>query len=513
VRVRPLVVLVCLLVLAVVPAAAPASSTQESTFQDDNSLIYVDRARLRTNLDVLKSLGVDRLRVTLLWKNVAPQPNSRTRPEGFNATLPEAYPASGWERYDALVYEARARDLVVNFNVTGPAPLWATKPAPRQDILDTFEPDPAEFGAFVGAAGARYSGSWPNSPYVAPENKVPRVSYWSIWNEPNHSGWLTPQWNAESRTAFPRAASLYRELLDGAYEGLRLSGHGKDTLLIGETAPKGIATRGLKKFIEPIPFLRALYCVDARNRPLAGKTAAELGCPATTKAFRDAHPALFGATGYGHHPYELIFAPTRKPLSQSWVTLANVRRLSSTLDAVFKRYGSSRRLPLYLTEYGYQTNPPDRTGVSLRRQAEYLNQAEYLAFRNPRVKTLAQFLLVDDDMKVPAGFQSGLVMRTGRQKPSLAAYRLPIWLPRATVRRGSSAKVWALLRSAPNGRPARATIQFRPAKGRRSWFTIKTVTTRNARNYLQTSVRPPVTGELRVKYGNATSRAASVRLR
>jgi hypothetical protein len=497
--------LVTLIALAVLPAAAQASDSQESTFQDDNSLIYVDKNRLRTNLDVLDSLGVDRLRVTLLWKNVAPQPNSRTRPAGFNATSHEAYGPTAWERYDTLLYEARARGIEVNFNVTGPAPLWATKPAPRQDILDSFEPNPDEFGAFVAAAGARYSGTWPDSPYVAPENKVPRVTYWSIWNEPNHSGWLTPQWNAESRTAFARAASLYRELLDKAYQGLQLSGHTRDTVLIGETAPKGIKTRGLKKFVEPLTFLRALYCVDARSRLLKGKAATDLGCAKDAKTFRAAHPALFAASGYGHHPYELILAPTRKPLSPNWVTLANLGSLTKALDAALRRYGSKRKLPLYLTEYGYQTNPPDRTGVSPARQATYLNQAEYLAYRNKRVKTLAQFLLVDDDIKVPAGFQSGLVTRAGRKKPSFAAYKLPVWV----TRRGATAKVWALLRSAPNGKAAKATIQFR-AKGSKKWKTVKTATTKNKRNYLRTSVKVRGKGAVRVRYGKVTSRVAPV---
>ena len=508
--IRP--VLVMLLVLALLPAAAGASATQETTFQDDNALIHSSPAKVRAALDILKSLGVDRVRVTLLWKSVAPSPNSRTRPADFRATVPEEYGVRAWEPYDTLVYAARERGIEVNFNVTGPAPLWATKPAPRTDILDTFEPSAAEFGAFVAAAGTRYSGRWPDSPYVAPQNRVPRVGYWSIWNEPNHSGWLTPQWNAESKSAFPRAASLYRELLDAAWTGLRLSGHEKDTLLIGETAPKGITTRGIKKFIEPIPFIRALYCLDSRNRPLKGKAATQLGCGKSGRAFREAHPALFAASGYGHHPYELIFAPGRRPAKRNWVTLANLGRLSRTLDAVFRRHGSRRKLPLYLTEYGYQTNPPDRAGVSLSRQAAYLNQAEYMAFRNARVKTLAQFQLIDDPMSVRAGFQSGLMTVRGKRKPAFAAYRLPIWLPRAKVRRGASVKVWALLRPAPNGKAAKGTVQFR-AKGSKRWRTLKTVTTRNRRNYLQTSVRVRGSGAVRVRYGKNSSRAARVTVR
>ena len=500
----PLVLLLLLLLAA--PAAAPASATQESTFQDDNMLIHSDRAKVRRALDTLKSLGVDRVRVTLLWKAIAPNANSRTRPPGFRATVPEEYGVRAWERYDTLVYEARARGIEVNFNVTGPAPLWATKPAPRNDILDLYEPNPGEFGAFVAAAGTRYSGRWPDSPYVAAENKVPRVSYWSIWNEPNHSGWLTPQWSAESKTAVPRAAALYRELVDAAWAGLQLSGHEKDTLLIGETAPKGIKTRGIKKFLEPITFVRALYCVNGRNRPLKGKAARQLGCEGSTSDFRKAHPALFGASGYGHHPYELIFAPDRRPLSPGWVTLANLSRLTRTLDSIFRRYGSPRRLPLYLTEYGYQTNPPDITGVSLRRQAAYLNRAEYMAYRNRRVRTLAQFQLVDDPMTVRAGFQSGLMTVKGRRKPSFGAYRLPIWLPDA---RGRSVRVWALVRSAPNGRKVSAAIQFRGRGGKR-WRTLRTVRT-TSRGYLRAAVRVPGRGAVRVRYGKVSSRSVTVR--
>jgi hypothetical protein len=502
-----------LLALALLPAGAHAGAGQESTFQDDNALVYAPPAKVRDALGVLASLGVDRVRVTLLWTSVAPSPGSRTRPAGFRATAPDAYGPAAWERYDTLVREASARGIEVGFNVTGPAPLWATEPAPRQDILDTYEPDPAEFGAFVAAAGVRYSGRWPESPDVAATDRLPRVSHWSIWNEPNHSGWLTPQWSAESRTAFPRAAALYRELLDGAWTGLRLSGHERDTVLIGETAPKGIATPGIKKFMEPLTFVRALYCVDARNRPLKGRAASRLGCEGGSgRAFREAHPALFAASGFGHHPYELLFAPDRRPPRPNWVTLANLGALGRTLDAAFRRHGSSRRLPLHLTEYGYQTNPPDRTGVSWSRQAAYLNQAEYMAFRNPRVKTLAQFQLVDDPLSVRAGFQSGLLTVRGRRKPAFAAYRLPIWLPRAKVRRGGAVPVWALLRPAPNGKPATAAVQFRPGRAGR-WRTLRTVTTRSARNQLQTSVRVRRSGAVRVRYGGASSRAAVVTVR
>lgn len=503
-----------LALLLAVPAAQ-ASRGQESMFQDDNELVYVPRGELRENLDTLKSLGVDRLRITVLWKIVAPAPASRERPARFDASDPSAYPPGAWGRYDAIVEEAAARGLAVNFNVTGPSPLWANLRAPREDIVETFEPSPFEFASFVVAVGRRYSGSWP-SPNGG---TLPRVSYWSVWNEPNQSGWLTPQWSADSRKAFARGAALYRELLDGAWAALQATGHGRDTILIGETAPKGDRSRGIKRQIEMMTFFRALYCVDARYRALRGAASEKLGCPADPRRFRELHPALFAASGYAHHPYELILPPSFKPLRPEWVTIANLGRLTAGLDRVFRRYGSRRRLPIYLTEYGYQTNPPDPTGVPLARQALYLNQSEYMAWRNPRVKTLSQFLLVDDDPAVPASFQSGLIRRgSGRRKPAFGAYRLPIWLPRPSVRRGRALRVWALLRPAENGRPATAELQYRP-RGSRRWRRLRRVTTRDRRNYLQSSVRVRRSGHVRVRFtppGRTTpvsSRAAAVRVR
>ena len=56
-----------------------ASGSLESMFQDDRYLIYSPRATVTRTLDALRSLGVDRLRVTLLWSAIAPRRRSRPR--------------------------------------------------------------------------------------------------------------------------------------------------------------------------------------------------------------------------------------------------------------------------------------------------------------------------------------------------------------------------------------------------------------------------------------------------
>src|SRR3954470_13080953 len=119
---------------------------QETTFQDDDLLVFGSAQTQADALDTIKTLGGDRLRVSVFWNVVAPDPNSKSRPS-FDAADPNAYPRANWERYDRLVRVGAARGLGINFDLTGPAPLWATGKPERADIEPTYEPSAAEFGA------------------------------------------------------------------------------------------------------------------------------------------------------------------------------------------------------------------------------------------------------------------------------------------------------------------------------------------------------------------------------
>ncbi len=545
-----LVTSICLLALALTPAVAGASAGQESGFQDDNSLIFNTTAGTTKALDTLRTLGVDRVRVSVFWATVAPQADARERP-AFDATDPAAYPPGSWARYDQVVRLATARGIAVNFNITSPAPLWATGATPpRPDIAKTYEPSAQEFARFVQAVGTRYSGTYGapvtttvrggtgasarqapplcvllgncpagGSTGAAPgDQPLPRVSQFSIWNEPNQPGWLTPQWTQTDKGAFIEAAPrLYRDLVDAAFTGLQASGHGSDTILVGETAPKGLNQRGTTRAIKALRFVRALYCVDAALKPLLGTAAEQRGCPVTggATAFPQAHPGLFAASGYAHHPYELTFAPDVRPKDRDYVTIGNLSALSGTLRTIYARYGKRTAAgpPLYLTEFGYNTNPPNRAGVSLARQAAYLNQAEFIARTTPLVRTLTQFLLLDDAQRPASGnstgtdatFQTGLQFIDGRAKPSFDAYRLPVWLPQTAVRRGRATRVWGLVRPARalGGKPQRVAITL-TAGGRRR--TLRTVSTQRRTGVLDVRVRLPRSGTLRLSWRDSRSR-------
>ena len=195
-------------------------------------------------------------------------------------------------------------------------------------------------------------------------------------------------------------------------------------------------------------FWRDLLCIDSRGRRLTGGAAAEQGC---RRALR------LDATAISHHPY--IQGGSRSPLTpprSDEITIDSISRLKAILGQGARRGMLRRGLPIYYTEYGFQTNPPDRTlGVSLSRQAAWLDESDWIAYRDPAVRGLAQYLLRDDpDL---SGFQSGLEFSDGRAKPSLSSYRLPIWV----VRRGVSVTVFGQVRTAPPGGGGTVQIQLR----------------------------------------------------
>jgi hypothetical protein len=494
-------------------AATPPRGPLESMFQDDQLLIDSSTATVTRTLDELRGLGVDRLRLTVLWSSIAPEPLGAHAPKGFAPSRPGDYPAAAWAPYDRVLVLARARGIGVDFDLTAPGPRWAMAPgAPTAAQANHYAPSARAFGAFVRAVGRRYSGSYRPPGAAAP---LPRVGFWSIWNEPNQPGWLAPQSDRRGAPAIV-AARLYRGYVDAATAALTSTGHRRDTVLIGELAPEGDERPGESSPVPPLPFLRALYCVGPTYAPLRGEAATALGCPADggRTDFVAAHPGLFMAGGFAHHPYSFFLAPARSMRDPNFVPLADLGRLERGLDEIFAAYAVHRRLPIYLTEYGYETNPPNPfRGVPPATQAAYLDEAEYLAWRDPRVRALSQFELRDSapnrafrpgTVRYWSTFQTGLEYRDGRAKPSLAAYPLPIFIPAPRFTPGQTVRVWAMLRAAADGTAQRARVQWRAPRG--AWRTLAVARTRDAGGVLLSAVSPPGAGVIRVAWAAPSGR-------
>jgi hypothetical protein len=493
------------------PSPTPAPRQMESLFQDDDHLIYASTATVTRTLDTLAGLGVERIRATVLWRDIAPDPTAAKPPRGFDGSDPADYPASHWAPYDRLVELAAAHGIGVDFNVGAPGPRWAMgRGAPNAKFATHWYPSAAQFGRFVTALGLRYNGH----SATADGGRLPRVSFWSIWNEPNQPGWLAPQWRRSAMVS----PVLYRSYVDAAFAALTSTGHepGRDTILVGELAPEGAESpaHSYSEPMPPMPFLRAVYCVDQAYRPLRGAAAATLGCPAPRDFVTDDR-GLFEATGFAHHPYSFFLAPSASMSDPNFVPLSDLGRLEHGLDAIFTAYGVKRRLPLYLTEYGYATDPPNPySGVSLSRQAAYLNQGEYLAWKDARVRALSQFLLYDSppDARYPRGsprywstFQTGLLFAGGAAKPSLDAYRLPIFIPEPVLH-GGEVFVWGRVR--PAHATTQVSIQWRSGTG--SYETVARPSARGPSAILATDVHLPGAGQVRMTWRGYASRWVTV---
>ena len=195
---------------------------------------------------------------------------------------------------------------------------------------------------------------------------------------------------------------------------------------------------------------------------------------------RAAHARL---DAYAQHPYPVDRreTPFRAPCPRcDYFTMA---RLATIRADVTRYFGASKQL--WLTEYGYQTNPPDRLlGVSYALQATYIGEAALHVWEQPGVTLLIQFLVRDEPSL--GGWQSGLFTARGARKPAYYALALPL---AEQARRGRDAVLWG---------------QVRPGSGRRvyvlqrllggSWRDVAgTARTDSSGTFRRTVALPPGT--------------------
>ena len=512
-------------VLIAVPAGRAVASSQQTSIIEDDARLDADpggtlaRARL---------LGAQVIRVSVHWDSIAPSPLARKMPRNFNATDPAAYPAAHWALWDAIVTDAHQVGIRVDFDLMGGAPRWALGPGrPARNLNPNWDPSASAFGAFVRAIATRYSGD-----YVPPGGTatLPRVDFWTIWNEPDYGPSLAPQ-GVPGHLKVENSPRMYRNLLGAAWRSLQATGHGTstDTIAFGELAPRGESFWGVFSGMKPLTFLRALYCVDSRYHVLLGPAAKIRGCPTTraaSKRFRAQNPALFQASGVSDHPYmrwykpnhELNPDPTNHSSTADYSSLGVIGNLTRALDRLQRAYGSRAQLPIYNTEFGYITSPPkhspDPTAsvrviyLSPAIAAGYMNWAEYLSWRNPRIRSFEQYLLYDPVRPTRAnnygGFASGLLTWNGFQKATYYAWRLPLYLPVTTARRDHSLEVWGCVRPArfgllDSGSPQTADIQFAP-NGSGTYTTLETVTAGTDSCYFDLHMTFPSSGKVRLAY-------------
>ena len=323
------------------------------------------------------------------------------------------------------------------------APLWAT--GPRQPVkggkgypFHNWEPSAAQYGLFVHALAVRYSGNYdPNTNKVDPGNPadLPRVSFWSLWNQPDDGPSLAPQ----ALPGPPRRGGLAADAPRAArcrVVGLACNGtcgqHDHLGRALHHATPSTPQTSSAcsTACTRPLAFLRALYCVTSSYHELRGVAAQLRGCPTTAAGsarFRSQNPVLFNATAISDHPYQDGLPPNEevKP-SPNGTGLTRINQLEQAVVRLNAIYGVHRKYPIYVTEFGYITSPPkpakDSTGAVTPAQAAYYdNWAEYVMWKNPLIMSFDQYLLQDPDPMLPsnknAGFASGLTFWGASRSP------------------------------------------------------------------------------------------------
>jgi hypothetical protein len=476
---------VATLVALIMPALggrATASTSQESIIQDDRVLYTQGPDGQARALDQMAALGVDTIHTLVTWRGLVPNPASRRPPKGFRGADPSSYPSDRWNPIDDVVRGAAARGMNVLITPTGPAPRWAdTCPAAerRKYNTGTCRPSAAKYGLFVKALARRYSGNYNDD---SGQGKLPAVRRWSFWNEPDLNSWLSPQTVRSGGRTVLKGVAMYRALVTAGAAGLRAGGHASgNQVLLGETAPLSGGPRG----IAPVTFYRALFCVDGRGRRLRGTAARDVGC---TNARR------LPINGIAHHPYTRGAGDpltTRQPAGQ--ITIAYTSRLKAVVklgerSGLVPRGTSSR---IYFTEFGVSSNPPGtRYSVPLDTQAEWINQADYIAYRDPAVRAVGQFGLEDDNSFSRDTFQTGLCFASTPpkqclRKPAYDAYRVPIYV----LTRGSNVLVYGQARPAAQGQN-QVEIQNR-ASDNDQWLTVATADLNSTGHFLKTLPKSP----------------------
>lgn len=459
---RALLLVIGLLLL--LPAGAAASPALEVGIADDAAMLG-DPGDAAATAKQWAALGVDVARVHARWIAIAPRPNGETPPKGFDPRDANS-PRYNWGPLDQAVRVLTENGIEPIVSITGSGPVWSSKEPSRHN--PRWKPDPAKFGDFAFAVASRY-------------RRV--VRRWLIWNEPNQPGWLQPQFSCGvDRVCRPFAPHLYRDLFRRAAAELRAVDPGA-RVTIGTLAPRGGRPLTINSAMRPLTFIRAMGCVDEAWRRIR------------TGSCRAAQ--VMRASSFSYHPHPVLKSPEEPDPEPDNAALGDLARMETALDRTqaggLLKPARGPKLPIELTELGYQTNPPDPySGVSPSRQAAWLQWAAYLAWRDPRVVTLVQYGWRDDPVqgRNAGGWQSGLLDAAGNAKPALEAFPAPFFID---VKRGW---VWGQVRP----RHTREVQLQRASDG--AWTTFATVRT-DRRGFFARRTRLPA-GRYRFLYGIRT---------
>lgn len=373
-----------------------------------------------------RGAGANFVRLVLDWAHVAPA----NRPAGFQPDNP-ADPSYNWSYIDTGVLEAVRHGLNPVLLVDG-APKWAQRcvSPPGLQATELCDPDPAALAAFATAAARRYSGSF---------GGLPRVQYWQGLNEPNLTLFFFPQMNTEGKGL---SAGLYRHLINAFYAAIKAVN--PENLVISA----GLGPTELRGYnIGPMRFTRELLCMKGQQKPKPIKGNCEGG---VYFDIFDIHPYSTGGPTHEGRPNDVQMGD-----------LPKLQRLLQAADKANRINGTFKRTPVWITEFSWDSNPPDPGGLPASILTQWTAEAMHLAWQ-AGVTRFFWYSLRDEPFRpgIPSSVtvQSGLyfrgdAMELDHPKEVLTTFRFPFV---AFPRKQKRLEFWG---RTPNGGPGPVEIQ------------------------------------------------------
>jgi hypothetical protein len=447
-------------VLAALAAAVPTRGAghpletavmDPDTFSLQNSGIAFERSR---------SAGARAVRLILNWHGVAPAGSER--PPKFEPTN-AGDPAYKWASFDSQVTLAVTYGLEPIVDIVS-APAWAEGPGPGPS--GTVRPSPAELAHFATAAAVRYGGGFEG---------LPRVRYWQVWNEPNLLFYLNPQHDGGR----PVSPQWYRIMVNAFADAVHAV-HRDNVVVAGGLAPfTSKIGRRSEWGVGPLAFMRAMLCMSKALKPTCRER------------------AQFDI--WSHHPYT-SGGPARRAFLPDDVSLGDLPGMHRLLEAAVRsgHVISKQRVRFWVTEFSWDSNPPDPGGVPSQLLGRWVAEALYRMW-NSGVSLVTWFTLRDQPFS-QGPYQSGLYRWRGpklendRPKPALTAFRFPF----VAFRNGNRVFTWG---RTPAGKPARVVVE---QASRGEWKRLVQVRT-DRYGIFSRVVRTASAGRLRSRMGRDAS--------
>ncbi len=414
---RPaLALLACLVALLAVPASAGAQPLETAVF---DHLEFSSGTR-NIAFDHVRRAGATTVRIGVAWSTIAPGPGAETRPAGFNPRDPRD-PMYDFSVLDDQVVSAIQHGLKPILTLFF-APEWAMRGT--EGFYGARDPDPKEFGYFAEAVARRYSGDVLG---------LPKVTRYQGWTEPNMYRYLVPQYDSPLDEkpppgSKPVSPGLYRDLL--THFASAVHGVSKDNLVItGGLAPFRLLYPNVQS-VAPLSFLRVLLCMTDENKP---KPKSECGPPLHFDAI-SMHPYTEGG-------------PNHEASDPENVSLGDLPEFRALVKAAVKagRIVSKGKLKFWVTEFSWDTDPPDEEGVPVKLQARWVAEALYRMWQNG-FSLVTWFKIRDEAAAGSDGmhYESGLYfdcdkgIQCDRPKPTLKVFRFPF----VAFKSGTRVRVW-----------------------------------------------------------------------